>query len=85
LKDLCGFIGFQPIKLHNSGTDAAYTLVVLLSLASKMLGNDTHVNLEEAIQAALMSAKTANKKEGKLNRRSRLMKIGQKILTVRTF
>jgi hypothetical protein len=67
--DLCTLIGFQPIKLHNSGNDAAYTLVVLPSLASKILekdtlendtqGNDTHKILQETIQAALISAKTA--------------------------
>lgn len=62
LKDLCTLIGFQPIKLHNSGNDAAYTLVVLLSLASRILGNDTYETLEELIQSALLSAKTTSQK-----------------------
>lgn len=67
LKDMCTFIGFQRLKLHNSGNEAAYTLVVLLSLASKILQNETHGNeahgnltyaiLEEIAKAALMSAK----------------------------
>jgi hypothetical protein len=59
------------------GGDITYTLVVLLSLASKILGNDTHGNdtygvLEEIIQATLMSAKTAKKRK-KRNRRSKLL------------
>jgi hypothetical protein len=62
LKDLCTLIGFQPIKLHNSGNDAAYTLVVLLSLASRILGNDIHDTLEDLIQSALISAKTTKQK-----------------------
>lgn len=62
LKDLCNLMGFRPIRLHNSGNDAAYTLIVLLSLASRILGNDTHESLEELIQSALMSAKTAKQK-----------------------
>lgn len=91
LKDLCTFLGFRPINLHNCGNDAAYTLVVLLSLACKILqndtlgndtprngtprndtpgndthgndthGNDTHGILQEIIQAALLSAKTARR------------------------
>jgi hypothetical protein len=62
LKDLCTLIGIQPIKLHNSGNDAAYTLVVLLSLASRILGNDIHETLKELIQSALVSAKTTTQK-----------------------
>lgn len=62
LEDLCTIIGFQPINLHNSGNDTAYTPFVLLSLASKILGNGRHEALEELIQTALTSAKTAKQK-----------------------
>jgi hypothetical protein len=44
LKDLCGLFGIEAKKLHNCGNDAAYTLLVLLSLAYKILGDDTPGN-----------------------------------------
>lgn len=60
-------MGFQPTKLHNPGNDAAYTLVVLLSLASRILGNETEdadarERLEELVQTTPISAKTAKQK-----------------------
>jgi hypothetical protein len=49
LKDLCGLFGIEAKKLHNCGNDAAYTLLVLLSLAYKILGDDTpRNNLDES-------------------------------------
>jgi hypothetical protein len=73
LQELCKLMGFQPTKLHTSGNDAAYTLTVLLSLASKILGNeeegaDAQDILEELVQIALDSAKTT---KGKRKARSR--------------
>lgn len=88
LKDLCTFLGFQPIELHKSGNDAANTLVVLSILASKIQrnnahGNDTYGVPEGIIQAALMSDKTA-KQRRKETEQEELLKIGHRILTSRT-
>jgi hypothetical protein len=44
LKDLCAPFGIEAKKLHNCGNDAACTLLVLLSLAYKILENDTPGN-----------------------------------------
>ncbi|KAJ4286448.1 hypothetical protein N0V90_013148 [Kalmusia sp. IMI 367209] len=67
LKDLCMLLGFHPKNLHSCGNDAAYTLIVLLSLASRILGNeqegtDAQDTLEELVQITLGSAKTAKQK-----------------------
>jgi hypothetical protein len=62
LEESSTFVGFQPAELHDSGNDAAFTLVVLLSLAFRILGKDTYGILEEVIPAALMSAKTAKRR-----------------------
>jgi hypothetical protein len=44
LKDLCTLFGIEAKKLHNCGNDAANSLLVLLSLAHKILGDDTPGN-----------------------------------------
>lgn len=48
LKDVCIFMGFQPIESHNCGNNDAYTLVVLLGLASRILGSDTYESFEDS-------------------------------------
>ncbi|KAF2449728.1 hypothetical protein P171DRAFT_440195 [Karstenula rhodostoma CBS 690.94] len=73
LKDLCALVGFRPVNLHDCGNDAAYTLVVLLSLASRILGDHTRGNVEELIQAALMSAKTARRKIKEMEQEERVV------------
>jgi hypothetical protein len=79
LKDLCTLFGIEAKKLHNCGNDAAYTLLVLLSLAYKILGGDTSGNdahgdtprnetygiLVEIVEYALLSGEQRRKKRGK--------------------
>ncbi|KAH7136125.1 hypothetical protein B0J11DRAFT_576669 [Dendryphion nanum] len=67
LKDLCTLMGFHPTKLHSCGNDAAYTLIALLSLASRIVGKEqegaaARDTLEELVQITLGLARTAKQK-----------------------
>ncbi|KAF2688241.1 hypothetical protein K458DRAFT_415271 [Lentithecium fluviatile CBS 122367] len=61
-------MGFRPINLHTCGNDAAYTLIILLCLASRILGTgmeeSAHARdlLDEVVQIVLGSARTAKGK-----------------------
>jgi hypothetical protein len=70
LKNLCALFGIEAKKLHNCGNDAAYTLLVLLSLAYKILGDDTPGNETygisvEIVEDALLSGEQRRKKRRK--------------------
>ncbi|KAF1850394.1 uncharacterized protein K460DRAFT_422832 [Cucurbitaria berberidis CBS 394.84] len=64
LKELCKLRGIQPQKLHNSGNDAAYTLLVLLSLAHEILGHNATARgiLDGFLQGFMGFRKTARQK-----------------------
>ena len=64
LKELCILMGFHPIKIHTNENDAAYALIILLCLASRILGTETEESayardrLDEVVRLALGLART---------------------------
>jgi hypothetical protein len=68
LRKLCGLVGMVPRKLHDCGNDAAWTLLVFLCLAAKILGDDNKSDdgldkLGEITKSGLLDTKTKKKIE----------------------
>ena len=65
LRTLCRLVGMIPTKLHDCGNDAAWTLLVLFSLAAKLISEDDEGReiLEEVVREGTRDSKTRKQRD----------------------